>query len=121
MGRRNIWRHNSQESSKINDRHQTTDPRISEDTKDKYKTKPNNTAPHTYTDGIQTAENKDKNKILKTAKGREKKHAKYRNQDMNYSKLLFGNHISQKMEWYFYHRNRTVNPEKNIFWRMKKK
>lgn len=73
MGRRNIWRHNSQESSKINDRHQTTDPRISEDTKDKYKTKPNNTAPYTYTDCIQTAENKDKNKILKTAKGREKK------------------------------------------------
>ena len=74
MGRRNIWRHNSQESSKINDRHQTTDPRISEDTKkDKYKTKPNNTAPHTYRDRIQTAENKDKDKILKTAKGRGKK------------------------------------------------
>ena len=62
--------------------------------------KPNNTAPYTYTDHIQTAENKDKNKILKTAKGRKKKkkHAKYSNKDMNYSRLLFGNHISQKME-----------------------
>ena len=44
----------------IHPEHQTTDPRISEDTKDKYKTKPNNTAPYTYTDCIQTAENKDK-------------------------------------------------------------
>ena len=74
VGRRNIWRHNSQEFSKISDRHQTIDPRISEDTKkDKYKMKPNNIAPHTYTDCIQTAENRDKDKILKTAKERGKK------------------------------------------------
>lgn len=39
--------------------------------------KPNNIAPHTYTDCIPTAENRDKDKILKTAKGRGEKHAKY--------------------------------------------
>lgn len=55
-----------------------------------------------------------------TKEGGKKKHAKYRNKDMNYSRLLFGNHISQKMQWYFYHRNITVNPEKKHFLKDKK-
>lgn len=58
MGRRNIWRPNGQESSQINDRHQTIHPRISENTKkDKHKNK-NKTKPHAYTFHIQAAENK---------------------------------------------------------------
>lgn len=66
MDRRNIWRHNGQEFSQIKDRHQSTDPRISENTKnDKYRKK-NQTKSHTYTYHIQAAENKDNS--LKMAK-----------------------------------------------------
>ena len=79
VGRRNIWRHNSQEFSKISDRHQTIDPRISEDTKkDKYKMKPNNIAPHTYTDCIKLLKTEIKIKFWRQPKkGGKKEHAKY--------------------------------------------
>lgn len=62
--KKNIWRHSSQEFSKIKDRHQTIDPRISENTKKKKFRNKNKTKSHTYTYHTQAAKSKDK--ILKT-------------------------------------------------------